>query len=141
MDVRKSFQKISEYFEEYFGHFRDVPFLKILKIFPKKSFEWCFENLENFFRKCWKTFMLTLRNISRNITEIFEHYFEKISKIIATKLENNFMKFCELYRKFLKTISKKFRRFREILRTVSRSISENFEKYLKEKFRIIFWKL
>ncbi len=39
VNVRTSYQKILEYFEEYFEHIRDVPFQKILKIFPKESFE------------------------------------------------------------------------------------------------------
>ncbi len=53
---RKSFQKISEDFEKYVRHFREV----------------ISENFENLFRKILRN---TLGS-KRNITAIFENYFE-----------------------------------------------------------------
>ncbi len=84
------------------------------------------------FWKFGKFFPKLMKKIYVNFEKYFEKYcrnfwalFRKISKIIAKNLENNFVKFCELYRKFSKIIFKKFWRFRKILRTYSRSISEN----------------
>ncbi len=107
------------------------------------------ENIENIslkkFRIMFWKFGNFFPNMSKKIYVNFQKYFEKYyrnfwtlfrktSKIIVENLENNFMKFCESYRKFSKIISKKFRRFRKILRTFLRSISKNFEKYFQKKF-------
>ncbi len=116
----------SDIFEKY--HFG-----KYWKYFLKK--------VSNNVLKIWKIFS---KNVEKNLCKlwgILPKFLSIISNIITENLDNNFMKFCELYRKFSKIISKKFWRFWEILRTFSRSILENFNKYFLKKFRIIFWKL
>ncbi len=99
---------ISEYWKYFLNKVSNV-----LKIFLKMSTKYNV-NFEIYFEKYYRNFWALFR---------------KILKIIAKNLENKFMKSCESFRKFLKIISKKFQRFREILRTFARSISENFEKY------------
>ncbi len=116
------------YFRKYWKYFFKKVMINVLKIWKFFS-----ENGDKNLCKHWEIF--------REILPRFLSIISKNVKDYSANLENNFMKFCKLYWKFSKIISKKFWRFREILRTFSRSISENFEKYFLTKIRIIFWNL
>ncbi len=121
-------RKISENFGNYFGKFGRIISRNSLKIIRKiikiKSFRKMWKIILENFGKLPEIFL----EISKNINEIFENYFEKIfykfrkiSRIIAENFEILFVKFWEMLLKILK-----------INRKISKIIKKNsgdFEKY------------
>ncbi len=145
--ISENFWKLPELFLEVTRNITEVLRI-ILKIFNKFS-----ENFDNYCGEFWELFHNIFRNISENSEnycgrfrksfqnfEDFEKYFghfrEVFRKIISKNsseiIEKYFRKFWKLYWRISKTIFSKnfeinFWRFREIRRTFSKSISENFE--------------
>ncbi len=131
-------------FENHFKKFRNIT-RNTSDIFEKyhfgKYWKYFLKKVSINVLKIWKIFS---ENVKKNLGKLWEILFEKynrnfwalfrkISKIFAENLENNFIKFCELYWKFSK---------------ISRNTSDTSEKYFGtfreifcKKFQIIFWKL
>ncbi len=90
---RKPYQKISEDFEKYFGHFGEI---------ISENF-----NVENNFGKILRNVLGSSRNITeifKNCTEKFQKKILKILRIIAENVKNYFIKYREIFRKNLRIV-------------------------------------
>ncbi len=94
-------------------------------------------NSSEIFRKFWqklknhfKTFLDEFQRISTNISEIFKKYFKTFWKIILKKFSNN----------ILENVENSTRKFCEVFWKISKLIPESFMKYFVNiKICIKFW--